>query len=262
VASAFGVSLEISYCDWDDDAQRRIVPQVVERRPDGIILLPTSADHSLELAQLIHGAGIPLIMSNTNPETDGFNYILTWTGPDDWGQTRQVARHFGELIGDGGYAILQHVPGISAHYARCWGVLTELADTKPGAQCLAVAYPGFDPEKAKAQVVEWIRAYGSSLKGIYCADDASYGLGVRNALAQEGRNDIVVSAAGASSVGLQLVKEGVISGMSYQSAEGDGALAMKAMVDWFSGLDLAPLTYMPYELITRDNVEDFLPAQW
>ena len=56
--------------------------------------------------------------------------------------------------------------------------------------------------------------------------------------------------------------KGTVDSITYQSPEGDGALALKAAVDWFSGLELDPLIYLPYEIVRGDNLRNYLPAQW
>jgi hypothetical protein len=33
-------------------------------------------------------------------------------------------------------------------------------------------------------------------------------------------------------------------------------------VDWFSALALSPMIYLPYDIVTKDNLDSFLPAQW
>lgn len=256
--------MEVSfyYCAFDAELQLKKVQEACAAKPDLAIVLPVSAGNTLPISKLLHQAGIPLIFSNTLPDGESFSYCLSWTGPDDWGQTRAVARLLAERIGGAGYGILQHVPQSSAYYSRTWAVVTEIAKTNSAAQCLEKAYLEFDPRKTAAEVGRWLERHGERLKGLYCADDAGYALGVQEALRKAGRDDVTVVAAGASKTGLRLVKEGVLYALSYQSAEGDGALAMKAAVDWFSGLNLEPRIYLPYELIRSENVERFMPGQW
>lgn len=262
VAKAFDIQVSLYPCKVNDDIQVQQTRRALQEKTDGIILLPTSEKHSLELAKEIYSHGIPLIFSNTQPAEEAHRYAITWSGPDDWAQTRQVADVLADSIDEGGYAILQHVPGISAYYARTWAVITQIQKKNPHLSCLAKEHPGFDPLKVEKIVIEWIEKFGMRLKGLYLSDDSTFALGVKAAIDKTGRNDLVVIAAGASKVGLSLVQQGYIHAMNYQSAESDGGLAMKAMADWFNGLRLEPMTYMPYQVITKENVNQFLPGQW
>jgi len=263
VAEAFGIKAEFSFCSFNAAIQIEKSKEAARTKPDMAIVLPASASESIHIAKLFYEDGIPLIFSNTVPEEESFKYCATWTGPDDWGQMRALAGRFAEKMGNrGGYVVLQHVPGASPFYSRTWGPVTELAKIAPGMTCLETAALNFDPAQTTKVLLEWLKKYGDRLKGIISADDMHYGNGIREAMERSGRKDLICIAAGASKVGLDLVRRGILDSITYQSAEGDGALAMKAAVDWFSGLTLDPMIYLPFELIHRDNVERYMPGQW
>ena len=82
------------------------------------------------------------------------------------------------------------------------------------------------------------------------------------AISKTNREDIIRVGVCHSKAGLDGVKDGKIHAITFQSAEGDGALAIEAAIDWFNGLNMLPLKYLPSEIITKDNVESYYPAQW
>lgn len=263
VAKAFGVKVSFSSALFDPELELRRVQEAVASRPDLIVVLPTSATGGPRSALLAYRAKIALLYSNSIPDPECFRYCLAWTGPDDWAQTRALARRFAQRCGgEGGYAIVQHVPGSSPFFSRTFGLSTELAKVAPRMNCLHKAHTRFDKEETERVVAGWLAQDRGALKGIYSADDGQTLLGVAAALEKAGRSDIIVSANGASSIGLDMVGRGVADSIGYQSAESDGALALKAAVDWFSGLILEPLIYMPHSVITKERVEEYLPAQW
>ena len=53
-----------------------------------------------------------------------------------------------------------------------------------------------------------------------------------------------------------------LQAITYQSAEADGAVALKAAVDWFDGVELEPVRYLPKHVITQADVDKYMPAQW
>ena len=61
---------------------------------------------------------------------------------------------------------------------------------------------------------------------------------------------------------MDAVKDGGIHAITYQSAEADGAVALKAAVDWFNGLPVEPVRYLPKHIISAKDVDEFMPAQW
>jgi methyl-accepting chemotaxis protein/ABC-type sugar transport system substrate-binding protein len=263
VALAFGAKATFTDSGFDPELEARRVSEAVRSRPDLLVILAASAEGGSRSAEIAYRAGLPTLYANTIPDPACFRYCLAWTGPDDWAQTRALARRFAKRIGpEGGYAIVQHVPGSSAFYSRTYGLMTELAKVAPGMKLLEAEHSDFDREKTAALVEKWLARHGTALKGIYAADDGATALGIADALERKGRGDIVVSAAGACSIGLDLVGKGILDSITYQPPEGDGALAMKAAVDWFSGLELNPLIYLPFDIVTKEKLASFLPAQW
>ncbi|MDA8409888.1 MAG: methyl-accepting chemotaxis protein [Treponema sp.] len=263
VGSAFGVETSFAQSRFSAERELEEVKLAVSQKPDLVVILAASAQGGAKSAAVVQGARIPLLYSNSIPDPECFRYCLSWTGPDDWAQTRALARRFAERLGGkGGYALVQHVPGSSPFYARTYAFITELAKIAPNMRCLEMAHSGFDRAKTAELVGGWLAKHGQALSGIYAADDGSTALGLHDAIAKSGRRDIVAAAAGASSIGLDLVGKGVLDAITYQPPEGDGALAMKAAIDWWSGLELEPLIYLPHDIITRENLSGFLPAQW
>jgi ABC-type sugar transport system substrate-binding protein len=53
--------------------------------------------------------------------------------------------------------------------------------------------------------------------------------------ASAGRKDVICVAAGTSRAGIQFIKDGMLHAVSYQSAEGDGALGIEIAARWFRG---------------------------
>jgi len=61
---------------------------------------------------------------------------------------------------------------------------------------------------------------------------------------------------------MDLVKAGKLFGITYQTAEGDGALAVKAAADWFNGKGYAIRKNLAQHIITQADVDKFYPPQW
>jgi ABC-type sugar transport system substrate-binding protein/AraC-like DNA-binding protein len=263
VAAQAGVHLLTYTAQMTEDSQDREVRRVIEDRPDLAILVPISSRACTPWVKAMHAEGIPVIASNYIPEEEAYRYILAWCGPDDWSQYRMLARRFAERLGhEGGYVVIRHFPGSSCYDARTWSVVTELARVAPRMACLAKGEASrdgvFEPELARGLVEGWICKFGRELRGIVGPDDDILVDGVNEAVRAAGRQDIVRVGAGSSHKGMELVKKGELYAITFQSAQADGALPMKIAVDWFNGLAIQPINYLPRSIITRENVEDFL----
>ncbi len=263
VADVYDMDFTALSPNWDLAVQNQMIDQAINERPDLLILIPLDAKTAPQQARKINQAGIPLILSNTLPQAAAMDYCIAWTGPDDFGQQRKLAKVWADKMGDkGGVAYVQHAPGGSPYFARYYGPMSELAGYAPEIKTLDAQAPGFDADKTQQLVSDWITRFGDDLNGIFAADDSAQALGINEALKKAGREDIVVVAAGNSKQGMDLVKEGVLYAITYQTAEGDGALAVKTAADWFNGKDIPPVTYLPQAIITAENVDEYYPPQW
>ncbi len=263
VAEKSGVNLQTLSANMTVEAQEKQVRIAMEERPDLVILVPINSFASTRWVKEMNARGIPVIVSNYLLDDEAYRYILAWCGPDDWGQFRMLARKFAELMGyEGGYAIVRHMPGTSCYYARTWSIITELREAAPNMRCLAMSPAGgegeFDAGKAARLVTGWLRKFGARLKGIVCADDDIWMTGINKALEAAGREDVIRVGAGSTLKGMHHVKAGNLHAITFQSAQADGALPMKVAVDWFNGLAIEPINYLPKYIITRENVDDFL----
>lgn len=263
IADAYGMEVNVMSPNFNVDVQNQLVDQAINAKPDMIIEIPTDAKVAVQQFRKINQAGIPVIAANTLPEDEGMKYVIGWAGPDDWGQVRMLAKVFAEKMNyEGGYTIVQHSPGGSPYFSRTYGIVTELKKIAPNMKLLDAQAPGFEAEKTMQLTSDWITKFGSELKGIMAADDSAQQIGINEACKNANREDIIRVAAGNSKVGMDAVKEGTVAAITYQSAEGDGAIAMKMAADWFNGLEVEAVRYLPKHIITQEDVDQFMPAQW
>ena len=262
-AEALGMTVDIHSPNWDLNLQNQQIDQAINARPDIIILITLDPNAGVQQFRRINQAGIPAIASNMLPDAAAMRYVLTWSGPDDFGQMAMLARAAGAAAGgEGGVAYMTHNPGGSPFYARYNRFEAELAQEFPNMRTLDVQSPGFEADRARQVASDWITRFGDDLRVIQLADDAAQAVGVIEAIRAAGRDDIIVTAAGNSKIGMDAVMAGDLYGVTYQSAEGDGAIAIKLAADWFNGLELDPMNYLPQHVITAADVDDFMPAQW
>lgn len=264
MAKAYDIDLTTMEAGNDTKAQMDQVEQAIAMKPDLVILTPVDANAVVPMLKRLYKAKIPVITSNLLPIDDAMQYCITWTGPDDWGQMRMLAHEMAEAMNNkGNYCVIRHVAGTSCFLSRTWAPISELKKIAPEMKCLDMQATDLDAEKTKIQVAAWIKKYGDDLNAIVSADDSKAQLGIEAALQDAGRTDIVCVSAGSCKTGLELVKAGRVQAISYQSAEGDGALPVYIAAKWFDGDEIdRPVYYIKKDIITKENVEDYLPAQW
>jgi ABC-type sugar transport system substrate-binding protein len=269
VADAYKMGFTALSPNWDPSAQSLMIDQAITQRPDAILLIPLDAKSVPQQARKITEAGIPLFLFNTLPSAEAMSYCIAWTGPDEFGQLRMLSRVWADEMKKRNpgakeidVAYIQHNPGGSLYYARCFGLVSELSKYAPMVRTVARDAPGFEADKSMQLVSDWLARFGKNLKGICASDDSAQSIGALLALEKVSRTDLVVVAAGCSMPGLDLVKAGKLFAITYHSAEGDGALAVKTAADWFNGKQIEPVRYLPKHIITRADVDTFYPPQW
>jgi len=257
-AEAFRINVKFKYSDWDEEKQQEQVEETINEKPDMIIVIPDNIELSSQWYRSINRAGIPVIASNLMPNEEGFKYILSWTGPDDWGQFRKLAVEFaGKMNYQGGYCIISHIPGCSAYYARKWAIITELKRIAPKMKLLAIESTDLNSEQSYFRVKQWLAEFREDLKGIVSADDNLVQLGINKAIFELGRPDIIRVANGSTQTGIRMLKDGFIDAITFQSAELDGALPVQVAVDWFNNLIVPGIKYLPTHILTKENVDEF-----
>lgn len=263
VADAYDIDFIQFSSDWDIELQKTQVDEAIALEPDMIIINPLDVKGATAQLRKINEAGIPVIVSNMAAEGEGLKYALAWTGPDDWDQFRLLARALAdEMEMQGGIVYLTHSVGGSVYYSRLMAPITELKEYAPEIKMLDYQSPGFDKGKSKEIMLEMLDKFGDELTAVICADDSAQLLGVIEALRERGRQDVLIAAAGNSKDGMDAVKSGDAYAITYQSAQADGAMAMKVAVDWFNGLEIEPISYLQQGLITIENVDAYMPAEW
>ena len=263
MANAYQMQVKMFNSNWNMDLQAQQAEQAINEHPDMIIMAPVDATACTPLLRRIYLAGIPCLTTNTIPCDEAMKYCLAWTGPDDWGQFRMLARAFADAMGkQGGYCIIRHMPGSSPFFARTFAPITELREYAPEMKSLAMDTTNLEAEPSMQLVSAWITKYGPELKGLVLCDDGFCLTGALEAIKKAGRKDIIIVAAGNSKTGMDSVKSGDALGITYQSAEGDGALAIHTAARWFMGEPLDPVIYLPKHIITQKDVDQYMPAQW
>ena len=262
-AQALGMTIDLWSPNWDVNVQNQMIDQAINARPDAIGVIPINAESAVQQFRRINQANIPAFGTNTLTTAEAMRYMVTWTGPDDWGQMRRLARHLADTMGKtGGIAYVTHNPGGSPYFARMYGPRTELRSYAPNIRTLDFQSPGFEAPATKQVVSDWITRYGRDLNAIFLADDSAQAIGTIDALKEAGRTDVLVVGAGNSKQGMDLIASGDLLAITYQTAEGDGAACVKAMADFFNGKQLPEISYLAQDIVVKSNVTSFQPAQW
>ncbi len=263
IADMMGMHLEVSEGDWTTGPQKTFFSKALNSQYDMVIAIPADQDHFEQAAIEAWKKKVPLIVSQESPSVQTYKYILSFTGFDDWGTHRIFGKHFANTMNKtGGYAVVGHQDGSGHHIARSYAFSSEIYSYAPEMELLELEPSNLDGDKTRTMVREWLRKYEEKLKGIFVADGLVPLKAVIEVCDEFSRNDIIIYTTGNNKYSLEMAKTGKCRGIRWESAEADGAIAIETAVNWFNGLIVEPIRYLPMHTITSKDADDYLPAQW
>ena len=235
---------ELYLMDGQADIAKQIsqAEDIIAKQVDVIILNPQDADGSAQVLTLAADADIPVVEVNT--ETTSTDYV-SYVGSNDSEAGEMMGNYVMEQLGDGGqYAILEGEMGQSAQLLRYQGLEeTILKDDKY--ECVGTLSASWQRDKAMSTTEDWIGKY-PDLKAVICEND-DMSMGALQAAEADGISDA-----------LQAVKDGRLSASVLQDADGQASAVIDVAVKVGVGEEVESRYNVPFQLITADNVDDYL----
>lgn len=245
------------------EKQTEAVRKAVKMNPDLILYMPVNQEKSTEHVRMIYEAGIPVFGANVQASREGMSMEICHTGPDEWTMARALAREVSKQMGGkGGLCLVTHFPGGPAYNARTYGFISELKDAAPRIEILDTGTAGFGSAEVEDLASQWIEKWGYRLNAIITAESFGPALGVSAAVEKAGRDDILLAGMDNNSVSMKLVGAGRYHCCTLQSSALDGALAMSTAARWLEGEEVAPVTFLPTDIITVENISEYMPPEW
>jgi inositol transport system substrate-binding protein len=253
-ARELGVRLIINDAQRSAERQVQQIESFVAQRVDAIILNPCEVDASSPAVDRARAAGIPIV--NVNSETR--SAPTAFVGSLDEESARIAMEYLARrLNGRGNVVMMQGFLGQAAQLKRDQGARDVLAAT-PGLTLLASQSAEWDRARALALMENWIQSHGSRIQAVFAQND-EMAMGALLALEQAGLKDkVVVAGVDAIRDALQAVKSGRLDATVFQDARGQGGKAVETAVKLIRGETVEPQVYLPFQLVTRENIDAFL----
>ena len=245
---------ELYLMDGQADIAKQIsqAEDIIAKQVDVIILNPQDADGSAQVLTLAADADIPVVEVNT--ETTSTDYV-SYVGSNDSEAGEMMGNYVMEQLGDGGqYAILEGEMGQSAQLLRYQGLEdTILKNDK--FECVGTLSASWQRDKAMSTTEDLLGKY-QDLKAVICEND-DMSMGALQAAEAEGKDLVIIGVDGISDA-LQAVKDGRLSASVLQDADGQASAVIDVAVKVGVGEEVESRYNVPFQLITADNVDDYL----
>jgi ribose transport system substrate-binding protein len=249
--------------DAGGDVARQIaqVDDLIQQNVDAIIIWPTNGEAVIPAVRRAHNAGIPVIVTNSNIAEAGFDFVSSFSGPDNVTQGRRSAEIMCDKFKDMGIeneAQVVHItgqPGYTTAIERAGGFEERLPEVCPNVEVVDTQPGDWNREKAQ-QVMEAFLTQYDNIDGVYSGDD-NMGVGALNAARAADRDGIIFVGATNFAVGYEAMADGEYWGSIYQSPVDDARAALQTAIDVLDGKDVPFLNYFDTPKITQDNMDQF-----
>lgn len=262
-AAAANDKVDAVVLDAGGDVARQIaqVEDLIQQGVEAIIIWPTNGEAVIPAVRKAHKAGIPVVVTNSNIAEGGFDFIRSFSGPDNITQGSRSAEIMCDKFKDMGIeneAKVVHItgqPGYTTAIERAKGFNDRLPEVCPNVTMLDEQPGDWNREKSQ-QVMEAFLVKYDDIDGVYAGDD-NMGVGALNAARAANREGIIFVGATNFAVGYEAMAAGEYWGSIYQSPVDDAEAALKTAIDILNGEELPFLNYFDTPKITQDNMSNF-----
>ncbi|MGH7953847.1 MAG: substrate-binding domain-containing protein, partial [Limisphaerales bacterium] len=180
-----------------------------------------------------------------------------YVGSEDAEAGRIEAQRIMDVLHGKGNVVIIHGPnGHSAEVQRTQGIRQILAKY-PGVKVVAEQTANWDRAQALNLMENWL-ASGKKIDAVIAQND-EMALGALKAIEAAGKqNQIAVIGIDAIPDALKAVADGKMVGTVFQDAKGQGTLAVDLAVKLVQGKKVPHDTYIPFQLVTKENVTNFM----
>ncbi|HBZ42895.1 MAG TPA: sugar transporter [Maritimibacter sp.] len=257
-------NVDVVVLDAGGDVARQIaqMEDLIQQDVDAIIIWPTNGEAVIPAVRKASQAEIPVIVTNSNIAEEGFDFVASFSGPDNITQGSRSAEIMCDRFKDLGIETEAQVvqisgqPGYTTAIERAKGFEDRLPEVCPDVTLVETQPGDWNREKSQ-QVMEAFLVKYDDIDGVYAGDD-NMGVGALNAAFAAGRAEgITFVGATNFAVGYEAMGRGEYWGSIYQSPVDDAEAALQTAIDVLDGEDIPFLNYFDTPKITQDNMDEF-----
>ncbi|MBI4557145.1 MAG: sugar ABC transporter substrate-binding protein [Candidatus Hydrogenedentes bacterium] len=253
-AKKLGVEVTITNAKEDPVLQIQQIQEMIAKQVAAVCVVPMKKEPLVSGIQALNRADIPVILVNREV-AEGCDY-LCFTGTDTYdGAMTSAGILMTAIGGKGGVVELHQHLGTGPEIARS-RALRDAMKEHPEVTLLARAPHDGDRGKAIKEMQVLLERF-PNMKGVYAHGDP-YAIAAAEACRDAGRVDIAIVGMGGSAEAIAAIKEGKITGTSYQQPEEEGRSAIRLAVRCLNGETLETNYLVSCPAITKENAGQFV----
>lgn len=248
-----GWSLVTLNSEYNSEKELSNAEDILSRNVDAVIMFTVNASTGQKVAQMCNEADVPLFLLDGDVG-EGPGEAVTVSGYDFYECGKIVGEYLNENRPDSNLAVITGLPGagiIEAYQEGLESILSDsikMVDVQPG-----------DWDRAKAMsAMENMLTSKKDIDVVYVHNE-EMAMGAVKALKNAGKlGEIEIVSANGSPDGITMLENGEMLMTVTESPSYEGVAAVKAVRDYFNGMEVPERILVPLEAITIDNIEDIL----
>jgi len=255
------VSVRSEDAQGDIARQQSQIDNFIASGVDAIVVMLVDADSSAAISAQAEAAGVPLVFVNMAPvNVDSLPAKQAFVGSDEvqagMMQAQEVCK---ELKGKGTVVVIEGQLGTTGQRGRTQGIHQALsAPACKGIKIVEEQTGNWMRTPAMDLVTNWISA-GIDFNAILANND-EMALGAVQAVKASGRpmESVVIAGSDATKDALAAMKAGELDITVFQNAADQGKGAIDAALKLAKSQETSKKAMVPFELVTKDNMDKFL----
>ncbi|MDY4300985.1 sugar ABC transporter substrate-binding protein [Pseudomonas salmasensis] len=258
-AAAKHQDVQIQFEDAQGDVVRQLnqVEGFLNQKVDAVIVLPVDTAATANITRAAVAAKTPLVYVNRHPDERTLPEGVVTVASNDIEAGQLQMRYLAQKLGGkGNVAIVMGDLAQNATHARTEGVKQVLKDF-PGIKIVEQQSAEWQRSKGMDLTSNWLLA-GTAFDAIVANND-EMAIGAAMALQQAGKAKGEIAIVGIDGLpdGLAAIKRGLLAGSVFQDPKAQAAQAMQAAVRMIKGEQVDAQVWVPFELITPEQVGVF-----
>ena len=252
-ASKLGVEVTILNAKEDPVLQIEQINEMIAKRVDVVCLVPMKKEPLVRGVQMLNRAKIPVII--VNREIGEECEYVCYTGTDTYAGAVVSAGILAEAMGGEGQIVEfhQHL-GTGPEVARSKALRDALEDYPKIERVARIPHKG-ERDIVKTEMQTLLQRY-PDLAGVYAHGD-NFAIAAAQVCHKAGRTDIKAVGMGGSQEMIEAIKQGLVTGTSYQQPEEEGRSAIRLAVRYLNGEKLERAYPIECPPITKENAHKF-----
>ncbi|BAB07620.1 sugar ABC transporter substrate-binding protein [Halalkalibacterium halodurans] len=247
-------NVEVVYVDAENDSDGQIaqVEDLIAQGVDAIMAIPVDLIATEFIVDRAQQAGVPVVLINR----DSVEREDAYVGSDSLqAGTIQMEEVAAVLKGKGKIAIMNGQMGHTAQINRTLGN-KQVVDQYPGMEVVIEGTGGWSREKGKELMESWIES-GQTFDAVVANND-EMAIGAIMAAEEAGIVDeLVFAGIDGTPDALDYMSKGKLTISVFQDAKGQGQTGLEQAIKLAKGESAEKMTNIPYETITKRNVDEY-----